>query len=358
MSITKTNSIEDIPIIKKIGAEESGGKDCKTLFEVAPLKRGFGITLGNALRRVCLAHLEGTAVIALRVPGITHEFCAIKGVFEDSVELILNLKKIVFSTNNEEPFLVKIENFSGSGEILAKDLVLPAGVEVVDPNVYIATVTEKIDFSAEFLVSKGKGYVLSEEQDISEYGTDFIPLDSVFMPIKKFSYQVEQIRIGESSEASTNKFEKLTIEIVSNGSISPEVAIAKAAKQLTEQLAPFLSLVGQSLSISFGAGKEDSLINFDKPSIPTTGEPLEVEQENSEDYSSIGIETLHLSVRSYNCLKRAGINTVEELVKRSREQLLGIKNFGTKSQREIEDTLEKMGLSMPSLSTDQTQNTV
>ena len=354
MSLTKNSNIKNTHnthIVKKIESTEEGVDGIKGLFEVSPLRRGFGTTLGNALRRVCLAHLEGTAVIGLRIPGLPHEFSAIEGVFEDSVELILNLKKVAFSTESKDPFVVKLESSAKTGELFAKDLILPTGVEVVNPEAYIATITEEIDFFAEFLVSKGKGYVLSEEHSISDYGADFIPLDSVFMPIKKFSYQVEQIRIGESSEASSEKFEKLLIEVVSNGSIKPEIAIREAARELIEQFAPFLPLNGQNLSLSFGTEAEEGaptrISSSDESNIDRE-EDSDLEKESVEDYSAVGIETLHLSVRAYNCLKRAGINTVKDLRRMSKIQLLRIRNFGSKSAEEIEETLEKMGLSMAS----------
>ncbi len=290
-------------------------------FEVEPLERGFGITLGNTFRRICLSHLEGTAVISARIDGVTHEFSVIPGVVEDVVEIILNFKSLVFQTDLDEIFTVGL-NFKGPGQVTAKDLILPAGVEVVNPNLHIATISEDRTFSAELMAVKGRGYVLAEEQPSAGRAIDVIPMDSSFMPIKRFSYKVEQIRIGESSEPSTNKFERLVIELVSNGSIDPEKAISQAAKLLVRKLNPFLSLAGEGIQ-----------------ALPVKEEAPEV----VEDYSNIGIESLNLSVRAYNCLKRANKNTLQDLIEMTSDELMSIKNFGKKSAEEVIQTLNDRG---------------
>ena len=290
-------------------------------FEVEPLERGFGITLGNTFRRVCLSHLEGPAVTSLRIDGVTHEFSVLKGLMEDIVEVILNIKSLVFRTDLDDIFTVQI-NSNGAGVITGKDLILPAGLELINPQIHIATLTEDINFVAEMTVSKGRGYVLAEEQMGITRAIDVIPLDSSFMPIKRFSYQVEQIRIGESSEPSTNKFERLIIEMVSNGAIDPEKAISQAAKIIMRKLNPFLALTGETA-----------------PTIITQ----EVKQEVVEDYSNVGIESLNLSVRAYNCLKRANKNTLQDLIEMTTDELMSIKNFGKKSAEEVIQTLNERG---------------
>jgi DNA-directed RNA polymerase subunit alpha len=290
-------------------------------FEVEPLERGFGITLGNTFRRICLSHLEGTAVITARIDGVTHEFSTIPGVAEDVVEIILNFKSLVFKTDLTEIFNVNL-NFKGPGVVTGKDLTLPAGVELVNPDLHIATLTEDRPFSAELQAVKGRGYVLAEEQPSLGRAIDVIPMDSSFMPIKRFSYRVEQIRIGESSEPSTNKFERLVMDLVSNGSIEPEKAISQAAKLLVRKLNSFLGLAGEGVQ-----------------ALPVK----EAEPEVVEDYSNVGIESLNLSVRAYNCLKRANKNTLQDLIEMATDELMSIKNFGKKSAEEVIQTLNDRG---------------
>ncbi len=293
----------------------------KAIFEVEPLERGFGITLGNTFRRICLSHLEGTAVISARIDGVTHEFSVMPGIVEDIVEIILNFKALVFQTELDEVFTLSL-NFKGPGEIKASDFALPAGVEIVNPDQHIATITEEKSFSAELHAVKGRGYVLADEQPSAGRAIDIIPMDSSFMPIKRFSYRVEQIRIGESSEPSTNKFERLVMEMVSNGSIDPEKAISQAAKLLVRKLNPFLTLAGEGIQ---------------------TIQVKEAEPEVIEDYSNVGIESLNLSVRAYNCLKRANKNTLQDLIEMTTDELMSIKNFGKKSAEEVIQTLNDKG---------------
>lgn len=293
----------------------------KAIFEVEPLERGFGITLGNTFRRICLSHLEGTAVISARIDGVTHEFSVMPGVVEDVVEIILNFKSLVFQTDLEDVFTVSL-NFKGPGEIKARDLSVPAGIEIVNPDQHIATITEEKVFSAELHAVKGRGYVLADEQPSAGRAIDIIPMDSSFMPIKRFSYKVEQIRVGESSEPSTNKFERLIMEMVSNGSIDPEKAVSQAAKLLVRKLNPFLTLAGEGV-----------------PVLPVK----EAEPEVIEDYSNVGIESLNLSVRAYNCLKRANKNTLQDLIEMTTDELMSIKNFGKKSAEEVIQTLNDKG---------------
>jgi len=201
-------------------------------------------------------------------------------------------------------------------------LILPTGVELVNDKQHIATLTEDRSFNVEITATKGRGYVLAEEQMLLNRSVDVIPVDSSFMPIKRFSYKVEQIRVGESSEPSTNKFEKLIMELVSNGSIDPEKAISQAAKHLVRKLNPFLLLSGEGT-----------------PVIPAKEEVSEV----VEDYSNVGIESLNLSVRAYNCLKRANKNTLQDLIEMTTDELMSIKNFGKKSAEEVIQTLNERG---------------
>jgi DNA-directed RNA polymerase subunit alpha len=307
--------------IKQIETKKLEDGSIESVFEIEPLERGFGITLGNTLRRICLSHLEGTAVTSARIEGATHEFSTLKGVVEDMVEIILNLKSLVFFTESDELFNIRID-FKGIGDVTAKDLILPAGIEIINSNQHIATLTEGRSFVVDLTACKGKGYLLAEEQAHFNRAIDVIPLDASFMPIKRCSYKVEQIRIGESSEPSTNKFEKLIFELVSNGSIDPEKALSHAAKLMVKKLNPFLLLSGEGI------------------------QPIQVQeevQEAVEDYSNVGIETLNLSVRAYNCLKRANKNTLQDLIEMTTDELMSIKNFGKKSAEEVIQTLNDKG---------------
>ncbi len=313
--------IQDLSI-NLIDKKELENGTVNSVFEIGPLERGFGITLGNTLRRICLSHLEGTAITSVRIQGVTHEFTAIKGILEDIVEIILNLKSIVFKTELQESFVVNI-NFQGLGPIKASDLILPAGVEVVNPDVIIATSTDKdISFIAEMTAKKDRGYILADEHPQQNKSIDTIFIDAPFMPIKKFSYRIEQIRIGESNEASYNKYEKLIVDFISNGAIEPDKALSQAAKLLVQKLTPFMNLTGETVPVF-------------------TAVPLEVQKE--EEQVDVGIETLNLSVRAYNCLKRANKNTLQDLLHMSTEELMSIKNFGKKSAEEVIKVLNERG---------------
>ncbi len=300
-------------------------------FEIEPLERGFGITLGNALRRICLSHIEGTALTAIRIEGALHEFTVIKGVVQDVVEIVLNLKTLVFRAEQNEAINLTL-NFKGPGEVYGEHIDLPAGVELVNPKQHIATVTEATDLNISAILGKGCGYVLADEQNIVGQAVDFIPIDSSFMPIKRFSYKVDQIRIGESSEASTRKFEKLIFEVLSNGSILPEEAIKVAARLMLHKIQPILNLSGEAfLPLS--------------PSYSQAASPTVVREaaKDSKDFSDVGIESLNLSVRAYNCLKRANKNHLQDLLDMTTEELMGIKNFGKKSAEEVIKTLNDKG---------------
>jgi DNA-directed RNA polymerase subunit alpha len=290
-------------------------------YQIEPLERGFGITIGNSLRRVCLSHLEGTAVTGIEIEGIKHEFTVIPGIAEDVVEVILNCKSLVFSTELAEEFTLEID-FQGPGELTGAAITLPAGVELMNPDCHLATLTENIPFRARLTARRGRGYVLADEHNTRNRGVEHIPIDSAFMPVKKFSYRVEQIRIGESSEASTNKFEKLIVDLQVNGSIDPERALSSAGRLLVQKLNPFLGLAGEA--------------------IPIVSAP-EAQEEETEDHLDIGIETLNLSVRAYNCLKRANKNTIRDLVQMNTDEMMGIKNFGQKSAQEVIRNLNEKG---------------
>src|SRR5574344_1814221 len=290
-------------------------------FVIEPLERGFGTTIGNSLRRVLLSSLEGTAVTSARIEGITHEYTAIPGVLEDVIDIILNMKGLVIKTDSKEPQTLRLD-IDRPGAVLARDLQLPAGVKVVNPDWLICTIADGGSFHAEITVETGKGYVPHDIPRDPKAGVpiDLLPIDATFMPIKRVSYNVEAARVGNSLD-----FDKLTLEIWSNGSIEVNNALSQAATLLIEHFMQIASITG-------------------KPAIPTVIPEAEAPVE--EETPGISIEELELSVRAYNCLKRASINSMAELVKKSENDLLNIKNFGKKSSDEVIERLHHFGLNL------------
>lgn len=291
-------------------------------FVVEPLEKGFGTTVGNALRRVLLSSLEGAAVTSIRIEGITHEYTSIPGIVEDAVDIMLNLKGLAVKTEDKEPQHLKLDT-DRPGPVLASDLQLPAGVKVVNPDWLICTISEGGSISADITVETGKGYrtvdVLKENK--GNIPIDLLPIDASFMPIKRVSYNVENTRVGDVID-----YDKLTLEIWSNGSIDVSSALSRAANLLIEHFAQIAAISGQPAVI------------------PTQHVVEEVEEE--EPAPSISIEDLELSVRAYNCLKRASINSLPELLKKSEHDLLSIKNFGKKSSDEVIEKLHQVGLEL------------
>ena len=296
-------------------------------FTIEPLERGFGTTIGNALRRVLLSSLEGTAVTSCRIEGITHEYTAIPGVLEDVIDVMLNLKGLAVKTDSKEPQHLRID-VDKPGAVLAGDIQLPAGVKVVNPDWLICTIAEGGSFHADIIVETGKGYVANDVPRNAKAGAaiDMLPIDATFMPIKRVSYEVENTRVGDSID-----FDKLTLEIWSNGTVDVATALTQAADLLIEHFVQIAAITGKTTH------KE-------------VEEKAVVEEENaveaSADEPSITIDELELSVRAYNCLKRASINSMAELLKKSEHDLLNIKNFGKKSSDEVIERLHHFGLDL------------
>lgn len=289
-------------------------------FVIEPLERGFGTTIGNSLRRVLLSSLEGTAVTSARIEGITHEYTAIPGVLEDVIDVMLNLKGLVVKTDSKESQHLRID-VDKPGPVLASDIQLPAGVKVVNPDWLICTVADGGSFHADVIVDTGKGYVPHDvPRDAKDASIDVLPIDATFMPIKRVSYNVESARVGDALD-----FDKLTLEIWSNGSIDVQNALSQASNLLIEHFMQIAAITGQ-------------------PAIA----PLPQVEENAkeEEAPSMTIEELELSVRAYNCLKRASINSMAELLKKSEHDLLNIKNFGKKSSDEVIERLHHFGLDL------------
>ncbi len=286
-------------------------------FVLEPLERGQGITVGNALRRVLLSDLEGTAVTVVRIAGVTHEFATVPGVREDVMDLLLNIKALVLASRSPYPQILRLK-VNGSARVTAADLHCPADVEVIDPNQYIATLSEGATLEMELTVERGKGYrsVERHREDHSS-SIDALKLDAVFMPVKKVKMEVTEIRLGDGVER-----ESLTLDIWTNGSISPQEALSQAASILVNLFTPLQE-------ITLAPARHD---------LP----------EEQSAMHQIQIEALELSVRAYNCLKRAQIHTIADLLEYTPEDLLEIKNFGQKSADEVIEALQsRFGLTLP-----------
>ena len=288
-------------------------------FLLEPFDRGFGTTIGNSLRRILLSSISGSAVTAVRINGVTHEFSSIPGVVEDVIDILLNLKGLVVKSFSDQPQTLRI-SASGPATILAKDIQLPADVQIVNPDWKIATLANDSKLEMEIFIENGAGYVPADKQKAQNRAIDVIPVDAVFMPIRKVTYLIEAARTPEGLD-----YDKLFIEIWSNGSVEPTQALGEAAAKLIEKVAPITQFSGESISI------------------PTAIEPQKIE-EVVDQRAALSIEELELSVRAYNCLKRANINSLGELLSLSYNELMNIKNFGKKSADEVLERLHAMGL--------------
>src|ERR687898_193055 len=271
-------------------------------FSAQPFERGFGTTVGNSLRRALLSSIEGAAITAVKIEGVEHEFSSIKGVVEDATDVILNLKQVPFKLHSAEPKTLRI-NKEGAGEVTAVDIEADADVEILDPSVHIATVSEGGSLRVEMRLKRGRGYVSADRNFDEDLSLGYIPIDSVHTPVKKVNYTVEAARLGQNTE-----FDKLTIDVWTDGSVKPEDAIGLAAKLIKDHMSIF--------------------INF---------------EEDTDEFDR-SVDELELSVRSYNCLKNANIRTIRDLVQRSEREMLATKNFGKKSLNEIKEILHGMGL--------------
>ena len=296
-------------------------------FVIEPLERGFGATIGNSLRRVLLSSLEGAACTALRIEGITHEYTSIPGIVEDVIDIMLNLKGLVVKCDSDEPQNIRID-IDRPGPVLAADLQLPSGVKVVNPDWLICTVADGGSIHGDITVETGKGYIAIDvlKENKGSMPIDMLPIDATFMPIKRVSYNVEPTRVGDVID-----YDKLTLEIWSNGSIDVNTALSQSANLLIEHFMQIAAITGQ--------------ITASAPKITVIDEE-EVEEVEEVATPSLTIEDLELSVRAYNCLKRASINSMAELLKKSEHDLLNIKNFGKKSSDEVVEKLRLAGLDL------------
>ncbi|MBR3178972.1 MAG: DNA-directed RNA polymerase subunit alpha [Clostridia bacterium] len=288
-------------------------------FVVEPLERGFGTTLGNSMRRVLLSSLPGVAATSIRIDGVLHEFSTIEGVKEDVTEIVLNLKELIVKLHSNEPKKVVIDAV-GPCEVKAGDILPDAEVEIINPDLHIATVDENGRLHIEINLDHGRGYVVSDRNKRPDMPIGEIAVDSIFTPITKVNFTVENTRVGQITD-----FDKLTLEIWTDGSIQPEEAASLAAKILTEHLMLFINLTEHVQDVDILVEKDDK---------------------KKEKILEMNIEELDLSVRSYNCLKRAGINTVEELVQRDEDEMMKVRNLGRKSLEEVQLKLAQLGLAL------------
>ena len=289
------------------------------MFTAQPFQRGFGTTIGNSLRRVLLSSIEGAAITAVRIEGVEHEFSPIPGVVEDATDIILNLKQIPFKLMGEGIKTVRLVA-DRSGEVLSGQIQTDQDVEVLDRNLHVATVSEGGKLAVEMRLKTGRGYVSADKNFDEDLALGYIPIDSVHSPVRKVNFNVEAARLGQMTD-----YDKLTLEVWTNGAISPQDAIGYAAKLLKDHMAIF--------------------INFEE--VPESAE--EVSERGIDKMSeqlNRSVEELELSVRSYNCLKNANIQTIGELVQKSEAEMLRTKNFGRKSLNEIKEILAGMGLSL------------
>ncbi len=288
-------------------------------FWAQPFERGFGTTVGNAMRRVLLSSIEGAAVTAVKIEGVLHEFSPIQGVVEDATDIILNLKQIPLKIHTDQAKTVTIRAMK-PGEVRAKDIVADADVEILEPEAHIATVSEGGKLEMELRLKRGRGYVAADKNFDEDLGIGWIPIDSVHSPVKKVNYVVEAARIGQTTD-----YDKLTIEVWTNGAVTPRDAVSLAAKLVRDHFTIFVGLDEAGDQVLDGGA-----------------EPARSVNENLDK----SVEELELSVRSYNCLKNANIKTLRELVQKTEGDMLKTKNFGRKSLNEIKDILGTMGLSL------------
>jgi DNA-directed RNA polymerase subunit alpha len=302
---------------KRIQIDQDSYSNYYGKFVCEPLERGFGITIGNALRRILLSSLQGAAIVSVKFDGVLHEFSTIPGIFEDVTDIILNLKEINLKIIDEEEAVIHLAA-EGKGEVKAGDIKTHGLVEILNPDQHIATMNKEAELNMEMVVRTGKGYVPAEKNKLKDQPIGVIPMDAIFSPIQKINHVVTNARVGQITD-----YDKLTLEVWTDGTVIPEDAVAYAAKILKEQMNPF--------------------INFDEEPEPVEDEEEEKEEKLNENLFR-PVSELELSVRSANCLKNANITLIGELVQKTEAEMLKTKNFGRKSLNEIKSILEEMGL--------------
>ncbi|WDL98913.1 DNA-directed RNA polymerase subunit alpha [Alicyclobacillus sp. ALC3] len=301
----------------KIEVAEHSGNYGK--FVVEPLERGYGTTLGNSLRRILLSSIPGAAVRSVKIEGVLHEFSTIPGVVEDTTQLILNLKRLSLKIHSDEEKVLIIDA-NQAGAVTAGDIRADSDVDIVNPDLHIATLTDGAHLYAELRAGRGRGYVSADKNKLEEQEIGLVPIDSIYSPITRVNYTVENTRVGQVTD-----YDKLTLEVWTDGSIAPQESVSIGAKILTEHLMLFVGLTDRGQDADIMVEKEESL---------------------SDRAMDMPIEELDLSVRSYNCLKRAGINTVAELCGKTEDEMMKVRNLGRKSLEEVLEKLSALGLSL------------
>ena len=303
---------------RSVQIDEESSADAYGLFTVQPLERGYGTTIGNALRRVLLSSIEGAAIKAVKIEGIQHEFSVVEGVVEDVTEIVLNLKEVNVRLHSDEDKVFRVEK-KGPGALTAADLQVDADLEIMNPDQHIASLDKDGTLEVELTIGKGRGYVLAEENKVAEPPTGTILMDSAFSPIQKVHYEVDNARVGQQTD-----YDKLTLEVWTTGAVRADDAVAHAAKTLKDHLELF--------------------INFEEEPEEEQEEVIDEEAQRIAFLLKMQVEELELSVRSANCLKAANIMVLEDLVQRTETEMLKFRNFGRKSLNELNAILESLGL--------------
>lgn len=304
------------PNITKVDESTNYGK-----FVIEPLERGYGTTLGNSLRRILLSSLPGSAVSSIQIDGVLHEFSTIDGVVQDVTQIILNIKKLALKNHSEDEKVVEID-VDGPATVTAADIKTDDDIDVLNPEQFICSIAEGGHLHMQMTVSNGRGYLTADQNKSADMPLGVIAVDSIFIPIDRVNYQVESTRVGKR-----NDFDKLTLDVWTNGSISPREALSLAAKILSDHLNIFIDLSDEAKN---------------------TDVMVEKEETQKEKKLEMAIEELDLSVRSYNCLKRAGINTVQELTNKTESEMMKVRNLGRKSLEEVKTKLDALDLSLRS----------
>ena len=288
-------------------------------FVVEPLERGYGNTLGNSLRRILLSSLPGAAVTSIQIDGVLHEFSTVEGVVEDVASIILHVKKLALKIYSDEEKVIEID-VKGDGTVTAADITHDSDVEILNPDLYIATIAKNGHLRMRMYAQRGRGYTPADQNKREDLPIGVIPIDSIYTPVSRVNFQVENTRVGQSSD-----YDKLSLDVWTDGSIGPKEATSLGAKILTEHLNIFVGMTNEAQTAEI---------------------MVEKEEDQKEKVLEMTIEELDLSVRSYNCLKRAGINTVLELANKSEDDMMKVRNLGRKSLEEVKHKLEELGLGL------------
>lgn len=306
--------------IRKPSISIEAQRDTAARFIVEPLERGYGYTLGNNMRRILLSSLQGAAVTSIKIEGVAHEFSTVPGVKEDVTDIVLNIKELVVKLYGEEPAILRL-NAKGPKDVTASDIECPENVEIVNGDHQIATLNKDGKLEMELTVEPGRGFVTADRNKKATDAIGVVPIDSIFCPVRKISYSVENTRVGQRTD-----FDRLVLDVATNGAISPAEAVALGARIINDHMQLFMEQAAEQASGSIFA--------------PSGGE--------KEAKLDLPIEDLELSVRSYNCLKRENVNTLSELVEKTENDLMQIRNFGAKSIEEVKEKLAEQGLSLKS----------